>query len=73
MEGAHEDSVWFRTKADRKNGEDIWTASDGQKANHQANYGVEGQCEARAWWVYPSPLGSMRPEMGDPRQNQNKI
>lgn len=41
MEGAHEDSVWSRTKADRKNGEDIWKASDGQKANHQAKYGMK--------------------------------
>lgn len=26
-----------------KKGEDIWTASDGQKVNHQGKYEVEGE------------------------------
>lgn len=41
MEGAHEASVWSRVKADRKNGEDVWTASSGQKVNQQAKHGDE--------------------------------
>lgn len=43
MEEPHEACVWSRAKAERNRGEDVWTASDGQKENHQVKYGDEGE------------------------------